>query len=918
MANVIRYKRDQPTKRGLKKGNTVVGIGDENYGPTSTTGYVAGIVPPDGGYTVYTLSGNNDPAIYVANNDNDLIAIARTLGGGNLTALESKNYLRRKFNTWVLDSIPNNFITDGLIVNLDAGNESSFIDNQPTTNYVPGTFPYAYYAYVYFNGGVEVVNERNQFITAQRYTITNTVNTARAAIFPTGLTTGVAYTFSFKWKYNGTTTTSPSIEVSAYKGNPEGGSNNNSFTSQTADTVNIGQGWYLTTYTFLFSSNPTGACMLTFGIGTGSNTGYLNETFDVYEAQFEISDSGTPFADGTREQNPIWKNISGRKKPLNELRVLGAHHSGYQYPPFYNYFRVNCNMTNEPVVNDLPNNWPASQVAEEFDLVIVDEYVWAMGGSVIDWMKECVDLGVSCIGVGNDQRTGTFVASYNTSTRQSHDVRIDSKSPFGLQGRIFTYGSGDVYGGITALQNGAIPVYYRDDVDRIMGYVYENDETGAAFWFDQEGLQSTSTELFEAGLDYITRNIGNRGFLYNSPTYNSNGWFDFDGVDDFIELKNLPTFDMYCFEVVFRPHKTISPNTGPASSDYSLVGFGRDIGNNNGVNLYEWTSGMTNETVTFWSHDGFATGITDTVDTNWHHMFFNWNGTTYDIWLDGEQKSTIQRSTGHAKLQTNVSAISPGKNIGYNYYHSGSIAKIRAYDRALLDSEISQNYYGGPIVTDGLTFATDAGNLVSYENGSTTVYSLTGSDSGTLINGASFNSSNGGVFTFDGANEYISIPAASALGTSQITVAAWVYPTQDATTGGRTRGAVFGGPGALYLGLWPNGSAGSSAIHTAVQTTSGRPSTQTGTIYTNQWSYLLATYDGANFKTYLNGEYVTQTSQTGTISAGSTYYIGTYSALTDGNHNFPGKIACATIYNRSLSEDEILQNYNAQKARFGK
>jgi len=253
---------------------------------------------------------------------------------------------------------------------------------------------------------------------------------------------------------------------------------------------------------------------------------------------------------------------------------------------------------------------------------------------------------------------------------------------------------------------------------------------------------------------------------------------------------------------------------------------------------------------------------------------------------------------------------------GSSWNMNGSVAKIMVYDRPITSQESSQNYYGGNIVTNGLTFATDAGNVVSYEPGSGTTYSLVDSKTGTLVNSPGYDASAGGAFTFNGSNQYIRIDAGSALGTGQITIGAWVYPTEDSTNGGRSRGSVFGGPGALYLGLWPNSSNGSSAIHTGVQTTSGRPTTQTGTIKTNEWSYLLATYDGVNFKTYLNGEYVTQTSQTGNISSGSTYYIGTYAGLTDNNHNFPGKITCATIYNRALSQEEILQNYNAHVARF--
>ena len=186
--------------------------------------------------------------------------------------------------------------TQDLIFCYDTGNEKSFA-GEPTTNYIPQTYNYSLYAYASGPVDTTAYNEYNTPVSVKRYTITNAINTARAAIFPS-TTTGVFYTFSFKWKYNGTVTSSPSIAVSAFKGNPE--TNNNSFTSETANTISIGNGWYLTTYIFNFSSNPTGGCMLTFGISTGSNTAYVNETFDIYQAQFEIKNHKTPFVNGTR------------------------------------------------------------------------------------------------------------------------------------------------------------------------------------------------------------------------------------------------------------------------------------------------------------------------------------------------------------------------------------------------------------------------------------------------------------------------------------------------------------------------------------------------------------------------------------------------------------------------------------------
>ena len=76
-------------------------------------------------------------------------------------------------------------------------------------------------------------------------------------------------------------------------------------------------------------------------------------------------------------------------------------------------------------------------------------------------------------------------------------------------------------------------------------------------------------------------------------------------------------------------------------------------------------------------------------------------------------------------------------------------------------------------------------------------------------------------------------------------------------------------------------------------------------------------YNGSTTVTYLNDGVVSSTTQTGNITSGTAYYVGTYAALTDSNHNFPGRIAYAAMYNRGLTADEIQQNYEAQKTRFG-
>ena len=61
------------------------------------------------------------------------------------------------------------------------------------------------------------------------------------------------------------------------------------------------------------------------------------------------------------------------------------------------------------------------------------------------------------------------------------------------------------------------------------------------------------------------------------------------------------------------------------------------------------------------------------------------------------------------------------------------------------------------IITDGLVLYLDAANTKSYVSGSTTWTDLVGLNNGTLINGPTFNSANGGSIVFNGVNNYVTL-----------------------------------------------------------------------------------------------------------------------------------------------------------------
>ena len=92
-------------------------------------------------------------------------------------------------------------------------------------------------------------------------------------------------------------------------------------------------------------------------------------------------------------------------------------------------------------------------------------------------------------------------------------------------------------------------------------------------------------------------------------------------------------------------------------------------------------------------------------------------------------------------------------------------------------------------------------------------------------------------------------------------------------------------------------------------------------ITTNNWNYITATVsDGGNsIKLYKNGietSYSTLNTSPGTITYTTNEFNVGY-RFTGNPEPFSGNIASVKIYNRVLSAQEVLQNYNALKGRYG-
>jgi len=201
------------------------------------------------------------------------------------------------------------------------------------------------------------------------------------------------------------------------------------------------------------------------------------------------------------------------------------------------------------------------------------------------------------------------------------------------------------------------------------------------------------------------------------------------------------------------------------------------------------------------------------------------------------------------------------------------------------------------------------------------VYDSSGQNkNGTLVN---FTSSPtvGGIFgqalKFNGSTEHVSLPSGSTFlpaGTTKFTISSWVNAS-DLTTNNNNAGIIsatfntVGQYGGFLTGTATNGFAcyaNISGVWRGVSTA--------GSQNINTWYLLTCTYDGSDFRIYLNGLQNNTAHFPGTLayaSAGQSTTLG-WNEYVDGiAQHFKGLIDDARIYDRVLSPAEVMQLYNS-------
>lgn len=226
---------------------------------------------------------------------------------------------------------------------------------------------------------------------------------------------------------------------------------------------------------------------------------------------------------------------------------------------------------------------------------------------------------------------------------------------------------------------------------------------------------------------------------------------------------------------------------------------------------------------------------------------------------------------------------------------------------------------GPSIINSGLVLALDAANRNSYVSGSKNIFDLSGTSvTGSLKNGVGYSATNGGNLVFDGTNDYVtcgtgitqtftnfSAEAIVKVGVTNKKQA--IFSTYDVTNGGygleildNTFSNKFN-----WFGFT------NASTYKDIQST-------VGVTLNSIYNVTVVFQASTTMSIYINGIFdnsVATTLPSITKGAAAPFQLGDDPAV--GSLYFQGNIYSLKVYNRVLSASEVLQNYNATKARFG-
>ena len=405
--------------------------------------------------------------------------------------------------------------------------------------------------------------------------------------------------------------------------------------------------------------------------------------------------------------------------------------------------------------------------------------------------------------------------------------------------------------------------------------------------------------------------------LVNSPSYtvSNRGTFVLDGSSNYFTLPNNSILSLSEFTI------SIWVKTLQLNADQYLVDTSSNLNFGYGYSFRI----RSNNTIRFWAYDANTlVDTTETITSNvWYHITVSYSNftKTQRIYINGSLSASAQHTNAFVLADPQYLRIGHSQVLGG--YSKAVIGQSMFYNRELSASEIKQNYDASKgrfltpenIVTSGLILNFDSSKANSYSGFGNTIYDLSGfGNTGTLTNGPTFSGLNGGNIVFDGTNDNIPFTFSNYGTTLSIEMWAKLKNFHLTMPFGFYEYDVFTFSGSL--GFNTNNSDVYGISSTAV----------TNLGIANNWTHYIfemrTDVSYTNNKIYINGNSQTLGTIVGTEDASKRTFnngIGRISGyyFSPNSYAMSMDLSQFKIYNRALTQQEILQNYNATKSRFG-
>lgn len=466
----------------------------------------------------------------------------------------------------------------------------------------------------------------------------------------------------------------------------------------------------------------------------------------------------------------------------------------------------------------------------------------------------------------------------------------------------------------------------RDDIIFTDNVVNNTTTDGLVLELDFSNLSSYPS----SGTTVYDLNGDHNAILNNGPTFNSNKYISFDGVNDYGTFSNEYSFNSgngtdYTFELLFKMR------TLP-TSQY-------------GANGHIWGGENGNDIVLYLnpSSSGVSKGIIVHDDSRYNSAMMTNGGFEADTWShwvvvqDGTNNTVTHYING--ELDRGPTDILPtsqyvkswgGTRFAYDArwgtYSTLDLAIARQYTKQLSADEVAQNYYGGDIITkDSSIFRhfTDTGNLVGQLN-STTLPDISGVGSDFTTEGTvDYDDSYGGVLHLNSGRIY-----RDQLGWyGKMAVSWWMkydgavnakpfYTENYRDSGGCSRiSSPINSNGTFTFSVWDNSSHSAGLGGSKATTTTTNVCDGEWHQVTCQWSNGTGNQPRGMY-VYVNGQQEGYIDAVGNDGGYQHWHLGgSYGCVGDNTHNcYLGPVMFYKNYN--LTDAEVLQNYNAHKARF--